>query len=121
MFEARECSFILTDLLASPYSLIQGSHVLVRVRFLNDIDWSEWSPDSVPIAMQTVPKKPPQPPSRVAEFTFGTNMGIKVEELVGDDTGGAPILAYRLEIDSSGGGSGPWTLVQESLELQAVI
>ena len=46
---------------------------------------------------------------------------VSIEELTGDDTGGAPILAYLLEIDQAGGGSGPWTTVQESLTTSATI
>lgn len=61
--------------------------------------------------MQTVPRKPTQEIARVEELTFGTQLTVSYAELTGDETGGSPILSYLLEIDSAGGGSGPWTSV----------
>jgi hypothetical protein len=48
-------------------------------------------------------------------------MTIAFQELTGLQTGGAPILAYKFEMDQAGGGSGPWTTVDESLLTQDVI
>lgn len=36
-------------------------------------------------------------------------MGVVFENITGDDTGGAPILSYWLEMDSTGSGTGPFT------------
>jgi len=97
-----------------------------RVRFLNQIDWSDWS-DAVdpPYLMQAKPHAPPNAPLRVDLYTFGTQMGISFDGLSGDATGGATILSYNLQIDSAGGGSGPWADVigdpDESLDLETVI
>lgn len=38
-------------------------------------------------------------------------MGIRITALTGTNTGGADITSYNLQIDSTGGGSGPWTEV----------
>lgn len=38
-------------------------------------------------------------------------MGVEFDPIVGLQTGGAPILSYWLEIDSTGSGSGPYTEV----------
>ena len=65
--------------------------------------------------MQTVPHKPATTPTRVDDLTFGTQLTVTFDELIDDETGGIPILGYILELDQSGGGSGPWTTVQDSL------
>jgi len=38
-------------------------------------------------------------------------MGVEFDPVLGYETGGAPILSYWLEIDSTGAGTGPWTEV----------
>ena len=35
-------------------------------------------------------------------------MGVEFDPVLGYETGGAPILSYWLEIDSTGSGTGPW-------------
>ena len=36
-------------------------------------------------------------------------MGVSFDALTDDETGGAAIISYNLQIDSAGGGSGPWS------------
>ena len=52
-------------------------------------------------------------------------MGVKITELTGTDTGGAPILSYHVQYDQAGGGTGPWTDVAgdptDSLSLEHTI
>ena len=71
--------------------------------------------------MQTVPHKPPTEPIRVEQSTFGTQILILVNDLTGLETGGAPITAYVIEMDSAGGGSGPWTVISDSLVTQKIV
>ena len=66
--------------------------------------------------MTTVPHKPLHPPERIEQFTFGSQIAMSFEELTADATGGSPILSYNLQIDSVGGGSGPWIEVQGESE-----
>jgi len=40
--------------------------------------------------------------------TFGTTMGVVFDPVVGFETGGAEILSYWLEMDSTGSGTGPF-------------
>ena len=61
--------------------------------------------------MQDVPHRPTLPPFRIDLQTFGTQMSVGMTALEDDETGGAPIVSYNLQIDSDGGGSGPWTNV----------
>jgi hypothetical protein len=106
------CSFTAVELLESPFDLVQGSPVVPRVRFRNAVDWSEWSPTTSTVSMQTVPHKPSLTPERIEYLTYGTQLALSYTELTELETGGSPIISYGLEMDSSGGGSGPWTEVQ---------
>jgi hypothetical protein len=58
------------------------------VRFLNEIGWSNWSTVDTPTEMTTVPHKPTDPPARIEQLTFGSQMAISFGELTGDATGG---------------------------------
>lgn len=62
--------------------------------------------------MQDIPHTPDSVPLRVEELTLGTQIGVYYTPLEGEQTGGADILSYNLQIDESGGGTGPWTNVQ---------
>ena len=48
-------------------------------------------------------------PTRLNSITQGTTMGISFLTLTGDDTRGAPIVSYFLEMDSTNNGAGPFT------------
>lgn len=58
--------------------------------------------------MQDIPHTPTEAPVRIEELTLGTQIAVQYEPLEGTATGGAPILSYNLQIDKTGGGSGPW-------------
>jgi hypothetical protein len=97
IFDQRSCTFPLAVLRQSPYQLVQGSPIIPQVRFLNEINWSAWSTIlGQPSLMQEVPQKPTQPPFRIDIKTFGTQMGIGMNPLSDEETGGAPILSYNL-------------------------
>lgn len=59
--------------------------------------------------MQDVPHIPPTTPLRVDSLTVGTTMAISYAELTGVNTGGAPIISYKLE--RSPDGTSSWTEV----------
>ena len=61
--------------------------------------------------METVPLTPTSSPTRIDASTYGQQIGVAISELTGTDTGGSPITSYVLEMDSAGGGTGPWTVV----------
>ena len=58
-FDARSCTFLSTVLKTAPYELVQQSPIIPRVKFLNEIGWSNWSTITSPVLMTTVPHKPP--------------------------------------------------------------
>ena len=65
VFDDRKCQITTTDLTLAPFNLIQGSSILAKTRFLNEIGWSKWSHQGNPVSMQTVPKKPTKEPTRI--------------------------------------------------------
>lgn len=58
--------------------------------------------------MQTVPNSPLVGPQNVLNVTSGTTMGVAMNPLYGNDTGGTPILSYVLEMDPTNNGAGPF-------------
>lgn len=76
---------------------------------MNQIGYSEWSSVVIPaITMQDLPHAPKVAPTRVEELTFGSQIGVSYNALTVYESGGASILSYNLQIDTTGGGSGPW-------------
>jgi hypothetical protein len=55
-----------------------------------------------------VPHAPTVGPQRIDTLTAGTQIGVNFSALFDLSTGGAAILSYNLQIDETGGGSGPW-------------
>jgi hypothetical protein len=79
------------------------------VKYENEIGLSDFSGDTViPVAMPYIPHQPLNGPRRVNPQTYGTQMGVEFDPITGLDTGGAAILSYWLEIDSTGSGMGPF-------------
>lgn len=77
---------------------------------MNDIGYSEWSPVVTPAyQMQDIPHAPSEAPVRVEDLTFGSQIGVSYNALTLVESGGTDVLSYNLQIDTSGGGSGPWT------------
>lgn len=91
------------------WNLLQGDEIVARVRYENEIGLSQWSGDTVvPVIMPYRPHFPQNGPRRVNPQTFGTTMGVVFDPVVGYETGGAEILSYWLEMDSTGSGTGPF-------------
>jgi len=91
------------------FSLVQGSAISPKIRFLNEIGWSDWSFVALPAyQMQDVPHAPTTFPFRQEQYTADTQMGVGFQALAGLATGGSIIVSYNLQMDSTGGGSGPF-------------
>lgn len=80
---------------------------------MNEIGYSDWSDVVIPaITMQDLPHVPTVAPARIEDLTFGTQIGVSYQALTSVAAGGASILSYNLQIDTTGGGSGPWINTQ---------
>ena len=71
------------------------------------------------------PHFPQNGPRRVNPQKFGTTMGVVFDPVVGYETGGAEILSYWLEADSTGSGTGPFVEIggytTDSLQMNYII
>lgn len=70
IFDARQCTIPAATLRSPPFSLAQGSPISPKIRFKNEIDYSEWSLIQTPAyVMQDIPHPPVNAPLRVEEDT----------------------------------------------------
>jgi hypothetical protein len=78
-FDTRKCTIPLSALRADApasnvYQLTQGTQLVLRIKFRNEIGWSTLSSDFIPsgVLMETVPHDPAVAPTRNDVLTLGS-------------------------------------------------
>jgi len=105
----------LSDLTASPFSLVQGDEVIVKARAYNSIGYSAYSAVSSGSALiVALPADPATSPLRNEATSTKVQIAVDMTAVTGDDTGGLPILSYKLEWNGGGAGSTYTALVGDS-------
>jgi large repetitive protein len=99
----------------SVYGLTRGDEIVAAIVVYNDNGASEQSSESTnnptvqeePLAPQTAPYSAYEALA-FGNPDYGTRMIVKVDELSGDNTGGATIISYQVEYSSDGS---TWTIL----------
>lgn len=101
--------------IVSVYGLTRGDEIVAAIKVYNDNGPSEQSSEStnnptVQVAPLTPPTAPysAYEPLAVGSVDYGTRMIVKVDELSGDNTGGAAITSYQVEYSADGSS---WTIL----------
>jgi len=103
----------MSILLADPYLLIQGDLIVAHVRASNAFGDGPYSDlNTSGLTVETVPSRPLLAPVLISQSE--TSITVQMPELVGQDTGGSPILSYNLQYNSGGSSTTYVSLIGEN-------
>ena len=92
-------------LTSSPFSLVQGTTIIVKVEPVNIIGTGTSNQNTLGALIEVPPLKPSSVPLRINSLSTKTAIAVSYQALTGTNTGGSPILSYELQWDQ---GTGTW-------------
>ena len=99
------CYISLSVLTSSPFSLVQGTTIIVKVEPVNIIGTGTSNQNTLGALIEVPPLKPSSVPLRINSLSTKTAIAVSYQALTGTNTGGSPILSYELQWDQ---GTGTW-------------
>lgn len=101
---SRECLIPMSLLWTSPFNLLEGDLIQVKVAAKNELDFGLTSDQNlVGATVRTKPQIPTTLVSRVEDQCTTTTIAVEMPEVTTSNTGGADIISYNLEWNQGSG------------------